>query len=99
METALYRVVQEAMTNVARHAKATRVDILAERRGDRVMVMIEDNGEGFDPLRVQRADHFGLLGMKERAEALSGSLTLESSPGAGTTIVVEVADADPNPDR
>ena len=99
VETALYRVVQEAMTNVARHAKATRVDILAERRGDRVMVMIEDNGEGFDPLRVQRADHFGLLGMKERAEALTGSLTLESSPGTGTTIVVEVADADPNPDR
>jgi signal transduction histidine kinase len=99
VETALYRVVQEAMTNVARHARATRVDILAERRGDRVMVMIEDDGVGFDPLQVQRADHFGLLGMRERAEALSGTLTLESAPGAGTTIVVEVADADPNPDR
>lgn len=99
VETALYRVVQEAMTNVARHARATRVDVLAERRGDRVMVMIEDDGVGFDPLQVQRADHFGLLGMRERAEALSGTLTLESAPGAGTTIVVEVADADPNPDR
>jgi signal transduction histidine kinase len=99
IETALYRVVQEAMTNVARHAAANRVDILVERRGERVMVMIEDDGVGFDPLQVQLHDHFGMLGMKERAEALGGHLTLESSPGAGTTIVVEVASADSNPDR
>ena len=99
VETALYRVVQEAMTNVVRHAAAKRVDILVERRGDRVMVMVEDDGAGFDPMQAQRHDHFGLLGMKERAEALGGSLTLESSPGAGTTIVVEVASADPHPDH
>ena len=99
METALYRVVQEAMTNVARHARATRVDVLAERRGDRVLVMVEDDGVGFEPDRVQRGDHFGLLGMRERAEALGGTLTVESAPGAGTTIVVEVASADPHPDR
>ena len=99
VETALYRVVQEAMTNVVRHAAAKRVDILVERRDDRVMVMVEDDGAGFDPMQVQRHDHFGLLGMKERAEALGGSLTLESSPGAGTTIVVEVASADPHPDH
>lgn len=99
VETAIYRVVQEAMTNVARHANATRVDILLEHRGDRVMAMIEDDGVGFDPLTVQRGDHFGLLGLRERAEALGGSLVLESSPGAGTTIVVEVASADPHPDR
>ena len=98
METALYRVVQEAMTNVVRHAGATRVDILVEHRGERVMVMVEDDGVGFDPQQVQRGNHFGLLGMKERAEALGGSLTLESAPGAGTTIVVEVASADPNID-
>ncbi len=99
VETALYRVVQEAMTNVARHAAAHRVDILVEHRGERVLVMIEDDGAGFDPSRVQRADHFGLLGMQERAEALGGTLTLESSPGAGTTIVVEVSSADPHPDH
>ena len=99
VETALYRVVQEAMTNVVRHAKAQRVDILVEHRGERVMVMIEDDGAGFDPQQVQRADHFGLLGMKERAEVLGGTMVLESAPGAGTTIVVEVASADPNPDR
>ena len=64
VETALYRVVQEAMTNVARHARATRVDVLVERRGDRVMVMVEDDGVGFEPDRVRRGDHFGLLGMQ-----------------------------------
>ena len=99
VETALYRVVQEAMTNVVRHARATRVDVLAEHRGDRVMVMIEDDGVGFEPDRVQRGNHFGLLGLAERAEALSGTLTVESRPGGGATVVVEVPSADPHPDR
>lgn len=99
VETALYRVVQEAMTNVVRHAHATRVDVLVERRGNRVVVMIEDDGAGFDPDEVQHGEHFGLLGLRERAEALGGSLTVESTPGAGTTVVVEVASADPHLDR
>jgi signal transduction histidine kinase len=99
VETALYRVVQEAVTNVVRHARATRVDLLVERRNDRVMVMIEDDGIGFDQHKLQRPDHLGLLGLRERAEALNGTLTVESSPGAGTTMVVEVSSADPNPDR
>ncbi len=99
IETALYRVVQEAMANVARHAHASRVDLLLEHRGDRAMVMVEDDGVGFEPSLVQRGNHFGLLGLKERAEALHGTLTVESSPGAGTTVVVEVPSADPHPDR
>ena len=99
VETALYRMVQEAMTNVVRHARATQVDVLVERRGEQVILMVEDDGDGFEPSRVQRGDHFGLLGMKERAEALGGTLTLESAPGAGTTILVEVTSADPHPDR
>lgn len=99
VETALYRVVQEAMTNVVRHAGATQVDVLVERRGDRVLVMVEDDGVGFEPDPTQRGNHFGLLGMRERAEALGGTLTLESAPGAGTTVVVEVPSADPHPDR
>jgi signal transduction histidine kinase len=82
-----------------RHAQATRVDVLVEHRGDRVMVMVEDDGVGFDPDRVPGEGHFGLLGMRERAEALGGTLTVESAPGAGTTIVVEVPSADPHPDR
>lgn len=99
VETALYRVVQEAMTNVVRHARATRVDLMVERRDHTVLVMVEDDGVGFEPALVQGGEHFGLLGMSERAEALGGTLSLESSPGKGTTIVVEVPSADPHPDR
>lgn len=99
VETALYRVVQEAMTNVVRHAQATRVDLLVEHRGDRVLVMVEDNGVGFVPDRVDPEEHFGLLGIRERAEAVGGTLTLESKPGAGATVVMEVPSADPNPAR
>jgi len=99
VETALYRVVQEALTNVARHAQATRVDVLVEHRGDRVTVVVEDNGGGFEPGSIQLGERLGLLGLRERAEALGGSLTLESAPGRGTTVVVEVSSADPHPDR
>jgi signal transduction histidine kinase len=99
VETALFRVVQEAVTNVVRHARASRVDVLLEHRGDRVLVMVEDDGVGFEPDRLQEGEHFGLLGLRERAEALDGGLTVESAPGTGTTVVVEVTSADPYPDR
>jgi signal transduction histidine kinase len=99
IETTLYRVVQEAMANVVRHARATRIDVLLDHRGEQVAVMVEDNGVGFDREAPLGAEHFGLLGMKERAEALGGTLTLESGPGAGTTVVVEVPSADPHRDR
>lgn len=99
VETALYRVVQEAVTNVVRHAAATRVDVLAERRDDRVRVLVEDDGKGFVPGRAEGGERLGLIGMRERAEALGGTLTVESAPGEGTTIAVEVACGDPHPDR
>lgn len=99
VETALYRVVQEAVTNVVRHASATRVDVLAERRDGRVVVVVEDDGKGFAPGTAGGAEHLGLVGMRERAEALGGTLTIESAPGEGTTIAVEVACGDPRPDR
>lgn len=91
-ETALYRIVQEALTNIVRHARATRADVLLERRGDRVVVVVEDNGHGFDAdvARFAQQGHLGLVGMQERAEMLGGSLVIESLTGAGTTIVVEV---------
>lgn len=96
METALYRIVQEALTNAARHAHATRVDVLLERRGNQMVIVIEDNGVGFeaDLARLAQSGHLGLVGMQERAEMLGGSLVIESTAGAGTTIVVEVPYAD-----
>jgi signal transduction histidine kinase len=92
IETALYRIVQEALTNIGRHARATRADVLLKRRGDRVVVVVEDNGLGFDAEigRFAQDGHLGLVGMQERVEMLGGSLTIESAAGAGTTIVVEV---------
>ncbi len=99
VEATLYRVVQEAMTNVVRHARATSVDVLAERKGEFVSVLIEDDGVGFDPAESGGTTHLGLIGMKERAETLGGTFVVESAPGAGTTVVVEVPCADPNPDR
>jgi signal transduction histidine kinase len=99
VETALFRVAQEAVTNVVRHAGASRIDVLVERRGDRVVVVVEDDGVGFDPKGAPNGKHFGLVGMRERAEALGGALAIESATGKGATVVVEVICADPNPDR
>jgi signal transduction histidine kinase len=101
VETALYRIVQEALTNVVRHARATRVDVLLERRGDQVIVVIEDNGLGFDAQAAHTAQtsHLGLVGMQERAEMLGGSLVIESTVGGGTTVAVEVPDVYSYPHR
>ncbi|CAG0935821.1 Signal transduction histidine-protein kinase/phosphatase DegS [Thermoflexales bacterium] len=101
VETALYRIVQEALTNIVRHAQATRADVLLERRGDRVVVVVEDNGLGFDVdvARFAQAGHLGLVGIQERAEMLGGSLVIESTANAGTTVVVEVPYGSSNFDR
>src|SRR5262249_6028209 len=88
LETALYRIVQESLTNIVKHARATRVSVLVARREGEVVVVIEDDGAGFDPERP--ADGIGLLGMRERAELVEGTLTIESREGGGTTIIAEV---------
>jgi signal transduction histidine kinase len=90
VETALYRIVQEALTNVVRHARATRADIVLERKGDRVITIVEDDGVGFDLTAALRSGRLGLVGVQERAEMLGGTLVVESTPGAGTTLFVEV---------
>ena len=89
VETALYRIVQEALTNVVKHADARTVSVVLTRKEDRVVVVVEDDGRGFDPL-AKREDGLGLLGMKERIELVDGRLTVESGSGQGTTIAVEV---------
>jgi signal transduction histidine kinase len=90
LETTLYRIVQEALTNIVKHARARNVSILVVRRDGSVNAVVEDDGEGFDPDAI-RADGLGLLGMRERAALIDGRLSVESSSGgAGTTVAVEV---------
>jgi len=89
IETALYRIVQESLTNVVKHARAGRVSIVLRRGQDAVSVVVEDDGVGFDP-SATREDGLGLVGMRERVALLGGRFDIESRPGAGTTFVAEV---------
>ncbi|HEY9529169.1 MAG TPA: ATP-binding protein, partial [Anaerolineales bacterium] len=90
VETILYRTVQEALTNVVRHAHATRADVVMMVREDKLVVLVEDDGVGFDPQTVSTEDHLGLFGIRERAEMIGATLLVESAPGKGTTIMLEV---------
>ena len=89
VETALYRVVQESLTNIVKHANARNISVSVARRGSVVAAVIEDDGSGFD-LRKVGENGIGLLGMRERLALIDGRLEIESRPGAGTTIVAEV---------
>jgi signal transduction histidine kinase len=93
VETALYRIVQEALTNVARHAQAHSVSVVLEKRATSVKLIVEDDGKGFDVTSVMGPyphEKLGLYGMRERASLLGGTLTIESTPGTGTAIYVEI---------
>jgi len=89
VEIALYRIVQEALVNVARHSGASAASVTAARIGPQLRLVIEDNGRGFDP-RAATARH-GLLGMSERMALLGGYLHVDASPGGGTAIIAELA--------
>jgi signal transduction histidine kinase len=89
IETTLYRVVQEALTNIVKHAGAEHVSIVISDRGRSVGVTIDDDGRGFDFAEV-RTGALGLVGMRERLALVSGSVSIESTPEAGTTIAAQV---------
>ena len=88
VESALYRIAQEALTNIAKHAGASAVSVVTRRDGARLTMIVEDNGTGFEASTP--GEGLGLVSMRERAELLGGSLQVESSAGHGTTLVVEV---------
>jgi two-component system sensor histidine kinase UhpB len=88
----LYRLIQEALTNVARHAQATAVSVLLEWRGEKIRGVIEDNGIGFVPELVDSKTKLGVLGMRERIQLLQGAFRIESSPGEGAMLVFEMPD-------
>jgi PAS domain S-box-containing protein len=89
VETALYRVVQEALTNVAKHAGASRVSVAVSRLDGNVAAVVEDDGSGFDPDSAPEG-RLGMVGMRERIAQAGGILVVESSPGSGTTVVARV---------
>src|SRR4029450_2737790 len=95
-ETTLYRIAQEALTNVAKHSRAASVDVILERRADHVLLIVEDDGVGFDPAALGPAGQgFGLLGMRERGSLVGATLEIESAAGKGTTILLRMAAPEP----
>ncbi|MEW5957549.1 MAG: response regulator [Chloroflexota bacterium] len=94
LETALFRVIQEALTNVARHAQASLVHLRLHRKDSTIIALIEDNGQGFDVAKVMgrkaATRSTGLLGMRERVTLLGGRFEIRSRPGQGTQVRVEV---------
>ena len=94
IETALYRITQEALTNVARHAAAQSVSLLLEARHGSITLIVEDDGRGFDVASCMKDTQndrcLGVFGMRERATLLGGTLTIESTPGSGTTVFIEL---------
>ena len=92
VETNLYRIVQEALNNVYKHARASSVSLILERRGAQVALIVEDDGQGFDAgaLTDRRDKGLGLVGMRERAALAGGTVEIESTPGQGTTVFVRV---------
>lgn len=93
-ETTLYRIAQEALTNVFKHSGSDRVSFILDRRADYVLAVIEDNGHGFDAdallQQSVKARQLGLMGMRERARLLGGTLNIESTPGTGTSVFVRL---------
>lgn|GEM_PF-2034729 len=93
VETAVYRIVQEALTNVVRHARATKVQVDVRRGDSTIRAVVRDDGQGFDvpATLARRGDRgLGLIGMRERVEALGGKLSIESRPGKGTEISLTI---------
>jgi signal transduction histidine kinase len=88
LETVVYRLVQEALTNVVKHAGASRIDLQVQGEEGRLGVLISDDGQGFNP--VGRHSGFGLTGMRERVELAGGELQIESRPGGGTRVMASI---------
>ena len=90
LETCVYRIIQEALTNIAKHAQATEVTIFLEGREKTLRGGVEDNGHGFEPENIDQAKHMGIYGMRERIQLLGGSFHIDSDKGVGAMISFEI---------
>ena len=86
----IFRIFQEALTNVLRHAKASHITVRARQQCDAFCLEVSDNGKGMTPARVAHGTSLGLLGMRERAQLWGGEVTIHSTPREGTTVVVRL---------
>lgn len=91
-DTALFRIVQESLTNVSRHSKATRVVVALQQQADHIVLSITDNGQGMNEKLIAAPKSLGLIGMRERSLMLGGQLTITSQPGAGTRVEARIPD-------
>lgn len=90
VEITIYRIVQEALNNVVRHAQTANVDVILKNMDNKVIAMVEDDGIGYDMNTTRAGGHLGLIGMQERTQMAGGVFRIESNPGGGTTVVVEI---------
>jgi signal transduction histidine kinase len=88
--TVFFRIYQEALTNIIRHAKATRVDVRLAQEGDALVLTVKDNGRGISEEEIANTRSIGLVGMRERATLVGGEITLQGAPGQGTTMTLRV---------
>jgi PAS domain S-box-containing protein len=95
--TAVFRVLQESLTNIARHAAATQVEATLERMGETVVLTVRDNGKGFAPSAPRKQGSYGLVGLRERAYLLGGDIRIESAPGQGTLVEMRLPMHEPHP--
>ena len=93
IEITVYRIIQEALTNIVKHAEAGRVSVIMSLAGASLTAIIEDDGKGFNtktPMTSASGENLGLFGMNERASLVGGNLTIESKPGSGTTVFLQI---------
>lgn len=88
-EVALFRLVQESVQNALKHANASEIVVKLEMKPDKITILIKDDGQGFDP-KERKAESFGIIGMRERVELLSGDITIDSKVGKGTVVLIQV---------
>jgi signal transduction histidine kinase len=98
-ETALFRIVQEALVNIVKHAQASECTVTMEADAEQATLTVADNGRGFDASGPVPLGHLGVVGMRERADAIGANLRVDSDPGAGTRVIVQVPRAAPASDR
>jgi len=90
LKKGLFRIFQESLTNVSRHADANKVKVTLEQKGEELILSIEDNGQGFEKENVAAKDTLGILGMRERSQMMGGNYEISSIPGKGTIVIVAV---------